>query len=305
MKPVFRFAPSPNGALHLGHAFSALLNFELAKRLGGRFLLRMEDIDVIRCTPERRAQMLMDLEWLGLEWEEPVLYQSSRFEQYSGQLERLAQKDLIYSSSASRKDIKQAVLCAQESLEEAYPCDPDGAPLYPRDLLYDKESKEDGAPSALRLDMGRALCEIGADLPLFWREQGAGLEGAHVIGGKVMADPAAWGDVILARKDCLTSYHLSVVLDDAAQGITHCVRGLDLFWATSLHRLLQELLDLPQPTYYHHRLINNAWGEKLSKSRQDLSLAHLRESGTTLRDIKTMIEITDEDLAMGEGAVPK
>ena len=299
MQPVFRFAPSPNGALHLGHALSALLNFEAAKRLGGRFLLRLEDIDIVRCTPDRINQTLDDLAWLDLEWEEPVLRQSTRFPVYQNALEKLKAQRLVYPSHASRKDIRQAVLQWEDEHATHWPRDPDGVPLFPRFQLAHKE--EASFEAAWRLDTEKALAHL--DHSLNWQESGP-LSAQYPQGAEIPAQPENWGDVILSRKDYPTSYHLSVVIDDAAQGITHVVRGQDLYAATSLHRLLQNLLGLPAPLYHHHRLLTDVGGEKLSKSRGDLSLKALRDDGVTPQDIRKLISWTDQDLAtftnMGE-----
>ncbi|WP_319532528.1 tRNA glutamyl-Q(34) synthetase GluQRS [uncultured Cohaesibacter sp.] len=291
MQPIFRFAPSPNGALHLGHALSALINHEAAKRTGGRFLLRLEDIDTIRCTEDKIDQMLEDLAWLGLQWEEPVIRQSDRFDHYTKALEELKQKGLIYPSVASRKDIQTTIGGWREQTGTPWPEDPDGAPLFPRTLLNALE--KDGQEAAWRLDMTKALATLSK--PLFWQESGP--LGSDTPGeSTIAAVPEQWGDVVLGRKDCGTSYHLSVVIDDAAQGITHVVRGQDLFEATSVHRLLQTLLDLPAPCYHHHRLLTSPDGDKLSKSRMDLSLRQLRQDGVTPNEVRRMIELSDADL---------
>lgn len=291
MQPVFRFAPSPNGALHLGHALSAWINFQAAKRLGGRFLLRLEDIDTSRCTDEKIRQMLDDLRWLGLDWEEPILCQSKNFPFYQSQLDKLRKKGLVYPSSASRKDITTAIEHWETHHQKNWPRDPDGAPHFPRTMLQDKENHE--SEVAWRLDMKKAIALVTE--PLTWKETGPLKDQENAL-GTITANPAQWGDVVLARKDCPTSYHLSVVLDDANQAITHVVRGQDLFWATGLHRLLQELFDLPAPTYHHHRLMKNELGEKLSKSKRDLSLKALRNQGVTAQEIWQMVDFSNQDL---------
>jgi glutamyl-Q tRNA(Asp) synthetase len=279
MPPVFRFAPSPNGYLHLGHALSALLNADMAKASGGRLLLRIEDIDVSRCRPEFETAIYEDLAWLGLSWEQPVRRQSEHFDLYRDALGRLDALGLIYPSFESRAEIA-AQVAARES-QGPWPRDPDGAPLYPGDaktFLPAERTRRiaSGAPYALRLDMAAAVQRIG---PLTW------LEG----GSEQAADPAAWGDVILSRKDAPGSYHLAVTLDDAAQGVTDVVRGNDLFHATSVHRLLQSLLGLPAPRYHHHRLILDADGRKLSKSTQATALRERRAQGATPSDIRKAI----------------
>lgn len=288
--PVFRFAPSPNGYLHLGHAYSALLNADLARKSDGRLLLRIEDIDVTRCRPEFEAAIDDDLGWLGVGWEQPVRRQSQHLAVYGEALDRLTALGLVYPSFESRAEI--ARLVAQREAGGAWPRDPDGAPLYPgaaKSLAPQARERllASGAPFALRLDMAAALARADA---LDWREQGAGPGGETAT---VMAQPQAWGDVILARKDTPTSYHLAVVIDDALQGVTDVVRGEDLFWATSVHRLLQRLLDLPAPVYRHHRLIRDAAGRKLSKSTRATSLRELRAAGLTPADIRRQLGFDD------------
>jgi glutamyl-Q tRNA(Asp) synthetase len=292
--PIFRFAPSPNGYLHLGHALSALLNFDMAQRSGGRFVLRIEDIDAARCRPEYEAAIYEDLCWLGLRWDEPVLRQSDRLGAYEAALGRLDAMGLIYPSFESRAEI--ARLVADRDRAGPWPRDPDGVPLYPgcakNVIAAERRRRRDaGAPYALRLDMTAAIefaGQRGSGTPLRWAEIDAGSNNeTHTV----VADPAAWGDVILARRDVPTSYHLSVVVDDAHQGVTHVVRGQDLFHATSLHRLLQELLRLPQPVYRHHRLICDAEGRKLSKSTRATGLRELRAGGATPADIRRAVGV--------------
>jgi glutamyl-Q tRNA(Asp) synthetase len=288
MTAIFRFAPSPNGYLHLGHAYSAVLNARMAGEAGGRLLLRIEDIDATRCRPEYEAAIFEDLRWLGLAWEEPVRCQSQHLGAYAEALERLAARGLIYPSFESRAEI--AALVAARERDGPWPRDPDGAPLYPGTAKALPPRERDrrlaaGDPYALRFDMAAALAALGAP-PLAWRETGAGPGGET---GLIPADPAQWGDVVLARKDIPTSYHLAVVVDDALQGITHVVRGQDLFAATSLHRLLQILLVLPEPIYHHHRLILDGDGRKLSKSTRATGLRELRAGGASPAAIRSMI----------------
>jgi glutamyl-Q tRNA(Asp) synthetase len=284
--PVFRFAPSPNGYLHLGHARSALLNFDSARWAGGRLLLRIEDIDTTRCRPEFETAIYEDLAWLGLTWETPVRRQSEYLADYSEAIDGLSAQGLVYPSFESRAEI--AMLVAQQEAHAPWPRDPDGAPLYPgaaKLLSPDERARwlESDAPLALRLDMAAASARAGA---LGWIELGEGPDGET---GTVAARPQAWGDVILARKETPTSYHLSVVVDDALQGVTDVVRGEDLFWSTSVHRLLQRLLGLPQPAYRHHRLILDGEGRKLSKSTQATGLRELRAAGATPEDIRRLV----------------
>ncbi len=284
--PVFRFAPSPNGYLHLGHAYSALLNFDLARRAGGKFLLRIEDIDITRCRPEFEAAIYEDLGWLGISWETPARRQSEHFARYREAVEGLSAQGLIYPSFESRAEI--ARLVAQREAAGPWPRDPDGAPLYPgaaKSLSAEQRQQllAQSLPYALRLDMQAALARTAE---LSWREDGEGPGGEH---GVVIAAPQAWGDVILARKETPTSYHLSVVIDDALQGVTDVVRGCDLFWSTSVHLLLQRLLGIPQPAYRHHRLIADASGHKLSKSTQATALRELRRQGVTPVEVRRLV----------------
>jgi glutamyl-Q tRNA(Asp) synthetase len=288
MPPVFRFAPSPNGFLHLGHAFSALLNFDLAERAGGRLLLRIEDIDPARCRPEYEAAIYEDLGWLGITWETPVRRQSEHLAEYRRALETLSAQGLVYPSFESRAKI--ANLVAAREADGPWPRDPDGAPLYPgsaKQLSSAERARliESGAPYALRLDMSAAIVRAGH---LTWTERGQGPDGET---GAVAAHPQAWGDVILARKETPTSYHLSAVVDDALQGVTDVVRGQDLFYATGVHRLLQRLLGLPQPAYRHHRLIRDAAGHKLAKSTASTGLRELRAAGMTPSDVRRALEL--------------
>ena len=277
--PVFRFAPSPNGYLHLGHALSAFINFDSANKTGGRMLLRIEDIDATRCRPEFETAIHEDLAWLGLEWESPVRRQSEQMSDYKAALEKLEALDLVYPSFESRAEIEKLV--AQHDGIGGWPRDPDGAPLYPgagKSIAPAERARRiaSGEPYALRLDMTAAMARA---TDLSWRE---GEEGS------ILADLAVWGDVVLARKDSPTSYHLSVVVDDALQGVTHVARGRDLFPATSVHRLLQVLLGLPAPFYRHHRLILDSDGRKLAKSSGSTAIRELRGAGATPSDIRRM-----------------
>ena len=284
---VFRFAPSPNGYLHLGHGFSALLNADAAAATGGRLLLRIEDIDATRARGQFEAAIFTDLAWLGIAWEEPVLRQRDRFEAYRGALAELDRLGLLYPAFLSRSEIRAAI-AALEKERRDWPRDPDGAPLYPgteRDWpeTRRRDAMASGQPYALRLDMASALAGL-ADLT--WRERDPfGLEPDL----NVKADPAAWGNVILARKDTPASYHLAVTLDDAFQGVTDIVRGLDIKPATAIHRLLQDLLGLPEPVYFHHRLILDGEGRKLSKSEGSAGLQNLRQSGVEPAEIRRLV----------------
>ena len=287
--PVFRFAPSPNGHLHLGHAYSALLNFDLARQAGGRLLLRIEDIDITRCRPDFEQAIYEDLEWLGMAWETPVRRQSDHLGAYVAASDRLAAMGLLYPSFESRAEI--ARLVAGEEAKGPWPRDPDGAPIYPgtaKSLSAGEVAalKHAGAPMALRLDMAAAIRHVGA---LTWQERGSGPDGET---GEVAVHPEAWGDVILARKEVPTSYHLSVVIDDALQGVTDVVRGQDLFWSTSVHRLLQALLGLPAPVYRHHALLRDETGTKLAKSLASTGLRDLRAQGVTPADVRRLVGLS-------------
>jgi glutamyl-Q tRNA(Asp) synthetase len=352
MTPVFRFAPSPNGELHLGHALSALLNFEMAEAAGGQFLLRIEDIDPARCRPEFEAGIYDDLRWLGLTWEEPVRRQSEHIEEYGAALDDLQERGLVYPAFLSRAAVKTRV-AAFEAEGGVWPRDPDGTPLYPteeRGLDPEIAARRiaAGERHMWRLDMGKAFSDVllvrlpPSALPGIFPSRGetdsqrplapasvsqvrrekrrqpiSPLEGempGRAEGGvatdtagdwplqpltwtetssgrpaSIPADTSIWGDVVLWRWDAPSSYHLSVVLDDALQGVTHVVRGRDLYHATPVHRLLQTLFGLPEPIYYHHPLLMDENGEKLSKSLGSTGLRALRESGITPSDVRRRI----------------
>ena len=271
--PAFRFAPSPNGRLHIGHACSALLNREAARRMGGRFLIRIEDIDALRCTPAFAEAALDDLAWLGIVSDEPVLYQSQHLPVYHAAQDRLRDMGLLYPCFCTRKDI---------AAHAGDACDPEGQPLYPGTCRMLSAAERErriaaGQPYALRLGIARAIQHIAT--PLTFIEAGETLA----------ADPSAWGDVILVRKDIGTSYHVAVCVDDARQSITHVIRGRDLFHATAIHRLIQALLDLPAPHYRHHDLIGDETGRKLAKSRGSRALADLRAAGVTAAEIRAAL----------------
>ncbi|WP_149803484.1 tRNA glutamyl-Q(34) synthetase GluQRS [Mesorhizobium sp. NFR06] len=283
---TFRFAPSPNGELHLGHAYSALLNQRMGARAGGRLLLRIEDIDTARCTPEFEAGIFRDLEWLGLDWERPVRRQSEHFAEYRAVLDRLIADELVYPAFMSRGEIRAFIA---ETGGRDWPRDPDGVPLYPPldKALPAKERKRriaENMPFAWRLDVAAAMA--GATGALSFAEFTDEMMSATRT---VEAMPRAWGDVIVARRDIPTSYHLAVVVDDALQGVSHVVRGHDLYPATGVQRLLQELLGLPAPRYFHHRLILGPDGRKLSKSFKDTGLAALRDAGVSPQDVKRLV----------------
>ena len=278
MEIVTRFAPSPTGHLHLGHAFSALTAWRRAREAGGRFLLRLEDIDPGRCRPEFAASIPEDLAWLGLDWDGPVRVQSAHLPEYRAVLEALAARGLVYPCFCTRAEIAREVADSA-----AAPHGPDGAPLYPgtcRQLSAGARAARlgSGAPHALRLDMARALA--GLPGPLIYEEEGE---------GQVACDPARFGDVVLARKDAPASYHLCVTHDDALQGVTLVTRGEDLRPATDLHRLLQALMGWPMPRYAHHRLLTDAAGRRLAKRDRAATVRALREAGVTPAEVRTRL----------------
>lgn len=277
---VTRFAPSPTGHLHLGHAYAALFAANAARRLGGRFLLRIEDIDPGRCRPEFEAAIYEDLAWLGLAWETPVRRQSDHVADYAAALDRLDGLGLLYPCFCTRRDIRAEVARSAHA-----PHGPEG-PIYPgtcRRLAPDERARRRaaGEPFALRLDAGRAMEHCG---PLTWRDSDA---------GTVAVDPDACGDVVLARKDIATSYHLAVTVDDAIQGVTLVTRGTDLFAATHVHRLLQALLGLPVPLWHHHGLLTDAAGQRVAKRDNPLTLRQLREAGHTPAAVRRMAGMGD------------
>jgi glutamyl-Q tRNA(Asp) synthetase len=297
MPTVFRFAPSPNGLLHLGHAYSALLNFDRARETGGRLLLRIEDIDATRCRPEFETAIYEDLAWLGIAWETPVRRQSEHLADYRAALEKLSALGLVYPAFESRAEITKLV--AAREAGGPWPRDPDGARLYPgaaKSLSADERAGliGTGVPYALRLDMEAACRRVGG---LTWTELGEGPDGER---GIVAARPEAWGDVILARKETPTSYHLSVVVDDALQGVSEVIRGQDLFHATSVHRLLQTLLGLPSPAYRHHPLIRDEAGRKLSKSTGSTGLRELQRAGTSPAGICQLVGLGQDSLGFSK-----
>ena len=285
MSEVFRFAPSPNGRLHLGHALSAFTGFDMARRVGGRFLVRIEDIDTTRSRGDLIAAIFEDLRWLGITWEVPVLRQSEHFDDYRAAATRLRDMGLLYPCFATRSQIEAA-------LQPGHASDPDGAPLYPGlhrglDARAVADRLQWGERYALRIDMARALAAArnmaGNAAFTFQALDAAGRQTA------VVANPARWGDAVIVRKEVPASYHLACVVDDARQGITHVTRGRDLLAATDLHRLLQVLLGLPAPLYHHHRLLTDQQGRKLAKSADDTSLASLRAGGATPVDIRHLV----------------
>ena len=274
-QPIFRFAPSPNGLLHRGHALSALANQRFAQETGGRLLLRIEDIDPQRSRPEFEAAIRRDLAWLDIGFDGEVLRQSQRMPLYQAALDRLRERGLVYGCTCSRQDIRVEIERRERGTGRPWPRDPDEVPLYPG-TCRDKDI-EGNAVWRLRMEAG--IAAAGRDLS-YLRFDEAGTQTV------IATDPARWGDVVLARRDVPTSYHLSVAVDDAAQGVTHVVRGRDLEAATDIHLLLQRLLGLATPRYHFHRLLQDEGGQKLAKSRGSLSLADLREGGLTAEALR-------------------
>ncbi len=259
---VTRFAPSPTGRLHLGHAYSALLAHDRARQAGGQFLLRIEDIDQGRCRAEFVEAIYEDLRWLGLAWDGEVMVQSQRTKAYQTALDQLKQRDLIYRCWCTRAEIAASAGAPQG----------DEGPVYPG-TCKGRDGQNDPRPFCWRLDMAAATAASG---PLFWTD-------SHK--GNVVANALISGDIVIARKDAAASYHLAVTVDDAAQGVTDVVRGRDLFAATHIHRLLQSLLDLPTPHYRHHALLQDANGERLAKRHNAPTLASLRLSGASPKQV--------------------
>jgi glutamyl-Q tRNA(Asp) synthetase len=289
-----RFAPSPTGLLHLGHAFAALTAHEAAA--GGRFLLRIEDLDRQRARAEHEAAIMEDLAWLGLRWETPVLRQSERSAAYAAALAPLRARDLIYPCFCTRSEIAAEIARAGQAPHQRQPS------LYPgtcRELTaFERQRRVDsGAPYALRLEVTRAAALVG---PLEFTELGTGPGGER---GVIRVDPLLFGDVVIARKDLPASYQLAVVIDDAFQGVTLVTRGSDLFSATHIQRLLQALLGLPPPLYGHHRLIVDAAGNKLSKRDRALTLRSLREHGVTAEAVRERLGFGSGIGAAGGGGV--
>ncbi len=275
-----RFAPSPTGPLHLGHAYAAMVAHDMALREGGEFLLRIEDIDRQRSKPEWEEAIYDDLAWLGLSWETPVMRQSERLDAYSAALDDLSALGLLYPCDCTRRDITEALGAPQEGATG-----PDG-PIYPGRCRGKGRGERRPEDSALRLDIGL----VATTIPPAFKETGQGPNGDRgriETSGGHLTDRI--GDVVLARRDMGTSYHLSVVVDDAAQDITHVTRGEDLFEATRIHVVLQKLLQLPTPTYHHHRLIRDETGKRLAKRDDARSIRSYRADGATPADIRRMV----------------
>lgn len=289
VKHTERFAPSPTGPLHLGHAFSALTAWERARAAGGNFLLRVEDIDQSRARTEWEAQIFDELEWLGIRWQAPILRQSDRLTIYSFALKKLWQRGLLYPCTCTRRDIEAASAAPQEGVPTH---GPDGR-IYPGTCrkLQNAASKEALENATLRLDMASAVRWMAENLEpqpsLRFTETGPRHWGDHSVDLEAMLNGV--GDIVLSRRDMGTSYHLSVVIDDADQRITHVTRGEDLFEATQIHILLQRLLGLPTPEYHHHRLIRDDAGKRLAKRDDARAISKYRAEGATPTDIRRMV----------------
>ncbi|MCG9917303.1 MAG: tRNA glutamyl-Q(34) synthetase GluQRS [Phenylobacterium sp.] len=273
---VTRFAPSPTGRLHRGHAYSAMQAFQAAKAAGGRFLLRIEDIDVTRCRPEFEAAILEDLAWLGLSWDGPVRRQSEHLADYEAALAQLRREGLVYRCFHTRKEVAQAMASAPHGAMESFRSKPLPTAEEARRLARDE-------PFAWRLSLDAAEVRLGQLNRLAFHEEGAGPAGET---GDIQVRPDLGGDVILARKDVGVAYHLAVVVDDALQGVTHVIRGCDLFEATHVQRVLQALLGLPAPIYRHHRLLVGPDGKRYAKRDRAETLHALREAGVSPQDLR-------------------
>jgi len=278
-----RFAPSPTGPLHLGHAFSALCAYRMAQNNAGTFLLRIEDIDQSRARPEWEAQIYADLQWLGLDWPHPVLRQSSNMGAYQAALDHLWQRGLVYPCHCTRRDIQAALTAPQEG-DGAPQMGPDG-PIYPGTCRSAPRPATWPADAALRLDMRAAMALLPQGVQFC--ETGSGAPKWHMMNAHQAIENI--GDIVLSRRDMGTSYHLSVVVDDAAQAITHVTRGQDLFDATFVHVILQHLLGLSQPIYHHHRLIRDDAGKRLAKRDDARAIARYRDEGLTPADICALV----------------
>ena len=275
---VSRFAPSPTGLLHLGHAFSALTAWDAAKAAGGEYLLRIEDLDEARARPQYEDAIYEDLAWLGLTWPEPVLRQSERLGLYASAVERLGEMGLIYPCRCTRADIRAALSAPQEGANLTTDS------VYPGTCRH-RSMEECGPGDAIRLDLERALAWLGGQT-LTWRETGPAQAGVHAVDPESLRRRT--GDVVLARKDIGAAYHLSVVVDDAAQGVTHVIRGEDLLEATPIHRLLQALLELPVPAWHHHALVRDTAGKRLAKRDDARAIRAYREAGQTPEDVRRL-----------------
>lgn len=286
MKFVTRFAPSPTGRLHLGHAYSALLAHDMSRREGGQFLLRIEDIDGTRCRPEYETAIREDLAWLGLDWPTPVRRQSEHFTDYAGALEKLHNLGVLYRCFLTRREIAEQAMSAPHAPGEGAEGIIYRGPSTPMSEDEQQARLARGEAFSWRLSLNYSQDLLGEEFArLEFRERNEATNAEHTIAAR----PAMHGDVVLARKDTPASYHLCVVHDDALQGVTHVIRGEDLRDATHVHALLQKLLGLPQPTYIHHRLLTDETGKRFAKRDRSLTLAALRDAGLSPADIRARI----------------
>jgi glutamyl-Q tRNA(Asp) synthetase len=298
VQPIFRFAPSPNGYLHLGHAFSALINQQICKSINGKMLLRLENTDISRCRNCYEEAIVEDLTWIGFKWQGEIRRQSDHFDHYAGVLDDLEHEGLAYPSFLSRRQINYLVTEKEEATGKSWPRDPDGAVHYPGNECnlnseIRQQMRDDNPNFAMRLNIKEAQNWLVRQMPgaLAWREMDHESKASGAYIKQTNCHPQLWGDLVLGRQDIPASYHLACVVDDGLQGVTHVVRGKDIYPATAVHRLLQEVLGLPDPIYFHHDLIVDEEGNKFSKRHGQTSLRELRQAGLQPGDIHRMIGI--------------
>ena len=296
-----RFAPSPNGHLHLGHAYSALFAWDSVRRANGEFILRIEDIDTARSRPEFEAAILQDMAWLGIEWNSPVMRQSARMDAYENALAQLAEIGVCYPCNCTRADIRNALSAPQET---GHPANGSSAkqPPYPG-TCRSRSMQSRTHLDAVRLNMGKAISVLGGKNVInriWFDDTGEIHEGRHQLSANTLLN--SHGDIVIARKDIRTSYHLAVVVDDAEQKVTQVTRGADLFGATEIHRLLQELLGLPVPVWHHHRLIRDGDGKRMAKRRESRSIRSFREEGGSPEELRRLIGLSSvSGVSPGQG----
>jgi glutamyl-Q tRNA(Asp) synthetase len=295
-QPVFRFAPSPNGFLHLGHAYSALYNQKICKAHNGVMLLRMENTDITRCSRGYEDAIIEDLAWIGFEWQGEIRRQSEHFDHYASILDDLETECLTYRAFMTRSEIKHHIAAKEEKTGRPWPRDPDGAVHYPGgEFNLDDRTvtglREKYPNQALRLNIDRAQEWLKRQhrQKLVWREMDCDERGNSLTIEQIICEPEQWGDLVLGRREIPASYHLACVVDDSLQGVTHVVRGRDIYPATSIHRLLQEIFGFGDPIYCHHQLIVDEEGNKFSKRRGETSLREMRNAGMQRQDIHKMI----------------
>ncbi|MCP4070819.1 MAG: tRNA glutamyl-Q(34) synthetase GluQRS [Hyphomicrobiales bacterium] len=298
VQPVFRFAPSPNGLLHLGHAYSALINQEICRSFNGKMLLRLENTDIARCRSDYEDAIVEDLAWIGFEWQGEIRRQSDHFDHYASILDDLENEDLAYPSFMSRSQINHLIAAREEKSGKTWPRDPDGGVHYPGDEYnLERDIRDDMRKEypnfAFRLNIREAQNRLVRQpvKTLCWQEMDCDNSGKEISFERIRCEPEQWGDVVLGRQEIPASYHLACVVDDGLQGVTHVVRGRDIYPATSIHRLLQEILGITEPIYCHHDLIVDDQGNKFSKRHGQTSLRELRAAGLQAKDIHKMIGI--------------